>query len=90
MDVDVDQETGTDDVDVDQETGTDDEDEEIKYGNFILNVGISGRGHRIYVRKEFIRFYNICKKHLEFASETMQAPSVVITGQPGIGECSSP
>ncbi len=70
-------------VDVDKEEN---KDNNIKSGNCILDVGISGKGRRIYVRKEYICFYELCKKHMAADNESSQAHSVIITGQPGIGE----
>ncbi len=72
------------DIDVDEETG-EDEDDELGC-HYILNVGIEGIRCQIYVRKEFIQFYNLCDNYLAKDREDLKPHSVVILGQPGIGE----
>jgi hypothetical protein len=52
-----------------------------------LDVGISGPGRwKIWVRKEYIRMYKRCKDHLETNRHKSQSPSLIVTGQPGIGK----
>jgi len=69
-----------------EDTGTDDEINASDY-DYILNVGLPGRV-QVFIRKEYNRFYNYCNAHLAGDNQTREALSVVITGQPGIGECS--
>ncbi|KAH9009986.1 hypothetical protein EDB83DRAFT_2234549 [Lactarius deliciosus] len=52
----------------------------------ILNIGIEGIWPELLVRKEYIQLYNYCKKYLRSHCDDPMPPSVVITGQPGIGK----
>jgi hypothetical protein len=53
----------------------------------LLDIGILDPGRwKIWVRKEFIRMYKRCKDHLETNRHESQSPSLIVTGQPGIGE----
>ena len=55
---------------------------------FALNLGIRYFcGSKLWVREDYIRIYDECKKYYEPQDEAEAARSVVITGQPGIGEC---
>jgi len=75
-------------MDVDEEIVEEDEDDTIDTDDYdyILDVGIEGVGSQIYVRKEFVRFFDLCKEYLDMNVEDWQPCSLVITGQPGIGE----
>jgi hypothetical protein len=42
---------------------------------------------KIWVRKEYIRLYDYCNEFFKSESANKKPISVVITGQPGIGEC---
>jgi hypothetical protein len=49
---------------------------------------------RLWVRTDYLRLYDYCKFHCDFVEKSQEqgpklAPSVVITGQPGIGRCFS-
>jgi len=86
MDIDV---GGVDEEKGNEDTGKDNLiDSPIDSGDYILDVGLEGRP-QIYVRKEYDLFYNICKAYLKQDDPALKILSVVITGQPGIGECSS-
>ncbi|KAH9176571.1 hypothetical protein EDB89DRAFT_2065396 [Lactarius sanguifluus] len=53
---------------------------------FILKLGIPGIWRsELLVRKEYTRLYEYCDKYLESRRNEQKPPSVVITGQPGIG-----
>ncbi|KAN0127602.1 hypothetical protein V8E53_014580 [Lactarius tabidus] len=53
----------------------------------LLDLGISDPGRwKIWVRKEFIRMYKRCNDHLETNRHESQSPSLIVTGQPGIGK----
>jgi len=78
-------------IDVNEETGEEEEEEEEDKidpddYDYILDVGINGVGSQIYVRKEFVRFFDLCKKYMDTDVKDWQPCSVVITGQSGIGE----
>ncbi|KAI9438109.1 hypothetical protein H4582DRAFT_1878695 [Lactarius indigo] len=70
------------------EDGDEDEDEEDETGpGYILNLGIPHIQRSVlWVRKEYIRLYGYCDKYLESLRHEQMPPSVVITGQPGIGK----
>jgi len=70
-----------------EDTGEDEDKINAGDYDYILNVGLPGRV-QVFIRKEYIRFYNYCNAHLAGDNQTREALSVVITGQPGIGECS--
>ncbi|KAH8996620.1 hypothetical protein EDB92DRAFT_1793737 [Lactarius akahatsu] len=56
-------------------------------GCFIFKFGIPGIWRsELLVRKEYIRLYEYCDKYLESRRNNQKPPSVVITGQPGIGK----
>jgi hypothetical protein len=74
-----------DDEDADSEEG---EDNEIGPGCYVLDLGIPGiRCSMLWIRKEYIRLYKCCNEFLEAHRNNQEPPSVVITGQPGIGKC---
>ncbi len=57
-------------------------------GCYILDFGIPDIGRsKLWIRKEYIRLYDFCEKYLESHRTKQVPPSVVITGQPGIGKC---
>ena len=69
-----------------------DDDRGIRSG-YVLDLGLAFGRSNVWVRKEYIRMYSRCTEHLEANpckhKRTLQSnPSVVITGQPGIGRCS--
>lgn len=76
------------DVDVD-ETAEEDEDDEIGAGGcYTLTLDMPGIGRSpLWIRKEYIRIYDFCERHLASHRRGPEPPSVVITGQPGIGKC---
>jgi hypothetical protein len=67
--------------------GAAEDDDDVGPECHLLDVGISDPGRwKIWVRKEFIRMYKRCKDHLETNRQGSQSPSLIVTGQPGIGE----
>ncbi len=72
-------------MDVDGDEDEDDEEEEIGPGCYVLDLGTPGRS-KVWIRKEYIRLYNYCNEYLESRLNEQEPPSVVITGQPGIGK----
>ncbi|KAH8994357.1 hypothetical protein EDB86DRAFT_2926188 [Lactarius hatsudake] len=55
-------------------------------GCYILDLGIPGLGRsKLWIRKEYIQLYDFCEKYLD-SCRGEEPPSVVITGQPGIGK----
>ena len=61
-------------------------------GGFALNLGIDSlETSKIWVREDYTRIYEFCDKHsAEVQNDNFeQAASIVITGQPGVGECFS-
>lgn len=81
MDVDVDKQPGNNDIKV-----TEREDNEIDTDCYILQIDIPGL-EQLWIRKEFIQLYNCCDDYLKSDRQDRKPRSVVITGQPGIGEC---
>ncbi|KAI9442329.1 hypothetical protein H4582DRAFT_1809402 [Lactarius indigo] len=74
------------DKDKDADEGEGEEDE-TGPGCYILDLGVPDiRRSKLWVRKEYIRLYGYCNKYLELHRDDHMAPSVVITGQPGIGK----
>ena len=61
-------------------------------GCFLLDLGIESFAFsRLWVRKDYIRLYDVCNTYFnEIINLHVPPPSVVITGQPGIGACSPP
>ncbi|KAH8981995.1 hypothetical protein EDB86DRAFT_3129050 [Lactarius hatsudake] len=59
---------------------------ETVHGCYILNIGIKSIWPELLVRKEYIRLYQYCNKYLGSNRNWPMPPSVVITGQPGIGK----
>src|SRR5258708_6020015 len=75
------------DVDMDEE-----EEDEIGPECYILNIGIKGLPHsKIWIRTDYIRIYDYCSGHYESCLSQPSrwvAPSIIITGQPGVGKSS--
>jgi len=66
----------------------DEQDDEIGPGCYVLNMGIETLPHsKIWIRTDYIRIYDYCSEYYELCRSLPHkaAPSVVITGQPGIG-----
>jgi hypothetical protein len=65
---------------------------EIDEESFALDLDMPNfQRSRLWVRKDYVRIYDYCNKRFEHEREHPSrdvAPSVVITGQPGIGEAS--
>lgn len=61
-------------------------------GCFLLDLGVEYfESSRLWVRKDYIRLYDGCNNYFnKFINLTIPAPSVVITGQPGVGVCFLP
>jgi hypothetical protein len=79
---------GNGSVDVDEDEDTEAEEDEIGPCTGVLNIGIEGLWRqKIWVRKEYIRLYNYCSVYMEYGRTKDLPPSMVITGQPGIGKC---
>ena len=82
-----------DDIGIDATEDTDDEDKkdesddgEVGSGCHILNIRIPEIHTKVWVRKEYIRLYDYCNEYVHSQRENMEPLSVVIFGQPGIGE----
>jgi hypothetical protein len=76
-------------VDVDNETAEEEDDDETGPGCYILRLPDIAGANAIWIRQEYIRVYNFCEEYLKFCRTNLlqEPPSVVVTGQPGIGEC---
>jgi hypothetical protein len=76
-------------VNVDNETAEEEDEDETGPGCYILKFPAMADMNPIWIRKEYIRAYDFCEKYLVFCRNNPlhQPPSVVVTGQPGIGEC---
>ncbi len=77
----------------DESMDVDVDDDEIGPGSYILDIGIKGLSYsKIWIRADYIRIYDYCNDHYNrsmsifLLSNKKEAPSVVITGQPGIGK----
>lgn len=54
---------------------------------YVLDLGSPEPGRsKLWVRKEFIRMYERCKDHFKTHRGAAESPSLVVTGQPGIGK----
>jgi hypothetical protein len=54
---------------------------------FMLNLDINFSPSKLWVRQDYIRIYDYCKKrHASGPLTTGRQRSVVLTGQPGVGE----
>ena len=62
-----------------------DKDEDIIEGSYILDTGIRVI-KKIWIRADYIRFYDCLEKQYDDAAKVDLEPGAVITGQPGIGE----
>jgi len=61
------------------------DDNEFGRGCYVLDIGMQGiRLKKIWVRADYVRMYDLCNEEYEKAER--QAPSVVITGQSGVGK----
>jgi hypothetical protein len=79
-------ENGSMDVDRDKNAEANEEDE-IGPGTGILDIGIKDlEPSKLWIRKEYIRLYEHCHRYFKNCDNMHMVPSVVITGQPGIGE----
>jgi len=85
------------DDDEDQSIDDDEDQSEVGSGCFTLDFDIPLlRISKLLVRQDYIRIYDYCNTHYndvwsysEPGRPPPSAPSVVITGQPGTGECFS-
>jgi hypothetical protein len=69
------------------EATTADPDDDIIPGCYMLDIGIDGIPFsKIWIRAEYIRIFNALSAYYNTPFLQPQAPAVVITGQPGIGE----
>ncbi len=69
------------------EDAEEDEEDGIGPGCYILDLGIPDIGRsKLWIRREYIRLYKYYNEYLESRRKEQVPPSVVITGQPGIGE----
>ncbi|KAH9036897.1 hypothetical protein EDB84DRAFT_1416475, partial [Lactarius hengduanensis] len=74
-------------MNVDKDDDADEGEGEGDGPGFILKLDIPGISRsELLVRKEYIRLYEYCDKYLESRRNKQKPPSVVITGQPGIGK----
>ena len=78
-----------------EDADEDDEDESAEEGDdhairsgYVLDLDVNVGRSSVWVRKEYIRMYKRCTDHLDTKNTKKKPPSVVITGQPGIGRCS--
>jgi len=64
---------------------------EVVQGCFSLDLDVKGFGvSKLWVRKDYIRIYDHCSSYCENTLNDPNqhlAPSAIITGQPGLGEC---
>ena len=73
-------------MDVDEEED-EDEGNEIGPGCGILDFGIPHlKPSRHWIRKDYIRLYKYCDEYMTSSLDKDKHPSVVITGQSGIGK----
>jgi hypothetical protein len=78
---------GNESMDVDEDEDAGYEGDEIGPRTGILDIGIQNlEQSKLWIRKDYFRLYEYCNKYLESSREHMP-PSVVITGQPGVGKC---
>jgi hypothetical protein len=64
------------------------DDDEIGPDCYIFDAEIPDlKRSTLWIRKEYIRLYKCCNEFLEKHRNNEEPPSVVITGQPGIGKC---
>jgi len=96
-DNDSDSDNDNDEDDEDEDDYDEDEDDyyefEIGPGCCALDFGIENfERSKLWVRRDYLQIYKYCGKHHDKAKNFSGrvAPSVVITGHPGVGECSTP
>jgi hypothetical protein len=86
------------DDDLDESQAMDDDSgegqREIGTGCFVLDLGNESlKTQALWVRRDYLRFYEYCNLYCnsvldsQLGHRSKTAPSVVITGQPGIGRC---
>jgi hypothetical protein len=69
----------------DAEEGNDDD---IGPGCYLLDLEVPELGRSmLWIRNDYIRLYKCCNEYLESCRNEELPPSVIITGQPGIGKC---
>ena len=61
--------------------------DEISPRCYILDIGIRGAEDKIWVRADYIRMFKFAEKFYAESLSNPLSPCLVITGQPGIGEC---
>jgi len=68
-----------------------DDESDVVQGCFTLDLGIRNlRTSIFWVRKDYLRIYDQCDSYYEqVCSRQCKTRSIVITGQPGVGECFS-
>ncbi len=70
--------------------GDEEEEDEIDAGCYLLNIGINDLPHsKIWIRSDYIQIYDYCRDYYESCLSVPSrkvTPSVVITGQPGVGK----
>ncbi|KAH9017447.1 hypothetical protein EDB84DRAFT_1276537 [Lactarius hengduanensis] len=73
-------------VDKDEDPGEDEGEGDETGPGYILNIDIPNIWPKLLVRKEYIQLYKFCNKYLGLNRNWPIPPSVVITGQPGVGK----
>ncbi|KAH9172123.1 hypothetical protein EDB89DRAFT_1851565 [Lactarius sanguifluus] len=69
------------------EDGGEDEDEDDDETDcYTLDLSTTCIGVKLWVRKEYIKIYDVCHEYLKSAKKEDGPLSVVVTGQPGIGK----
>ncbi|KAH8999558.1 hypothetical protein EDB92DRAFT_976240 [Lactarius akahatsu] len=77
-------EDGGEDGDEDEDENEDEDDDETDC--YTLDLSTTCIGVKLWVRKEYIKIYDVCDEYLKSATTSDGPLSVVITGQPGIGK----
>ena len=67
----------------------DDDTNDIGSECYILDTGLKTYAAKLWVRRDYSRIYEYCKRRDEGGPIAGVSPSVVITGQPGVGMCLS-
>ncbi|KAH9037620.1 hypothetical protein EDB85DRAFT_1861243 [Lactarius pseudohatsudake] len=73
---------GGEDGDEDEDEDEDDDETDC----YTLDLSTTTIGLKLWVRKEYIKIYDVCDKYLKSATNEDGPLSVVITGQPGVGK----
>jgi hypothetical protein len=75
-------------LNIDEDEGAAEDDDDVSPKCHVLDIGIPGfEWSKIWIRKEYIRMYKRCKDHFKPGPHNkFQSPSLVVTGQPGIGK----